>query len=203
MLEQKRNSTNKIYSIHEPQGIISVKATITNNMSLVLRHGLQWPGTAVSWWERFSKNIYDGHTLPDTRTQTTELVGQRPPVAIGDRGYRGKRTIDGTTIEIPKNAGKRATTYQKEKARKGFRRRAGIEPLIGPLKSDYRLMRNYLKGSLGDSINRMLAATACNRKIAHVLNWRWSAVSFPQLSARNKSHANFRLIRLFCYETYL
>jgi transposase, IS5 family len=41
MLEQKRNSTNKIYSIHEPQGIISVKATITNNMSLVLRHGLQ------------------------------------------------------------------------------------------------------------------------------------------------------------------
>ncbi|MGM0382089.1 MAG: transposase [Thermodesulfobacteriota bacterium] len=83
---------------------------------------------------------------------------------IGDRGYRGKNTIDGTTIEIPKNPGKRATTDQKQKARKRFRRRAGIEPIIGHLKSDFRLMRNYLKGSLGDSINLMPAATAFNLK---------------------------------------
>ena len=45
-----------------------------------------------------------------------------------------------------------------------FRRRAGIEPIIGHLKSDYRLLRNYLKGNVGDSINLMLAAAAYNFK---------------------------------------
>jgi len=35
---------------------------------------------------------------------------------------------------------------------------------LGHLKSDYRLMRNYLKDSLGDSINLMLAAAAFNLK---------------------------------------
>jgi len=104
------------------------------------------------------------NTLPGTLTQTTELVGSRPSVAICERGYRGKSSIDDTTIVIPNNPGKRASAYEKHKARKRFRRRAGIEPIIGHLKSDYRLMRNYLKGSLGDSINLMLAATAFNFK---------------------------------------
>ncbi|MFC1864127.1 transposase [Thermodesulfobacteriota bacterium] len=48
----------------------------------------------------FSKNTYDGHTLPDTLKQTKELVGLRPKVAISDRGYRGTSTIDGTTVVI-------------------------------------------------------------------------------------------------------
>ena len=34
----------------------------------------------------------------------------------------------------------------------------GIEAIIGYLKSDFRLRRNFLKGSVGDSINLMLAA---------------------------------------------
>jgi len=134
-------------------------------MSLAPRYRLEWPQTAASLWSgSFSTNIYDGHTLPATLTQTTELVGSRQTVAICDRGYRGTSYIDGTTIEIPKNPGKRATIYQKQKARKRFRRRAGIETIIGHLKSDYRLMRNYLKGSLRDSINLMLAAAAFNFK---------------------------------------
>lgn len=48
--------------------------------------------------------------------------------------------------------------------RKRFRRRAGIEPIIGHLKSDFRLARNFLKGSIGDSINLMLAAATFNFK---------------------------------------
>jgi len=63
---------------------------------------------------------------------------------------------------IPKPPGKRTTPYQKQKARKRFRRRAGIEPVIGHLKTDYRLARNFLKGSIGDSLNLMLAAAAFN-----------------------------------------
>ena len=51
-----------------------------------------------------------------------------------------------------------------EKARKKFCKRAGIEPVIGHLKSDHRMMRNDLKGTLGDAINTMMAAAAYNMR---------------------------------------
>ena len=44
------------------------------------------------------------------------------------------------------------------------RRRAAIEPIIGHLKSDFRLSRNYLSGVVGDSINVILSACAWNLK---------------------------------------
>ena len=112
----------------------------------------------------FPNNIYDGHTLPEALRQSKELVGRRAKVAICDRGYRGKQIVDGTTIEIPKKPRKQASAYEKRKARKRFRKRAGIEPIIGHLKSDFRLLRNFLKGNVGDSINLMLAAAAFNFK---------------------------------------
>lgn len=166
ILGQTKKSKNKIYSIHEPQVYCISKGkehkkyefgakgsiVVTKNSGIIVG--------AVS----FSKNIFDGHTLPEVLKQSEELVGQRAKVAICDRGYRGKSEIDGTKIEIPKNPGKRASAYEKRRSRKRFRRRAGIEPIIGHLKSDYRLLRNYLKGSEGDSINLMLAAAAFNFK---------------------------------------
>lgn len=47
---------------------------------------------------------------------------------------------------------------------KVFRKRAGVEPAIGHLKSDDRMMRNYLKYSLGDVINTIMAAVAYNMR---------------------------------------
>ena len=48
--------------------------------------------------------------------------------------------------------------------REKFKRRAAIEPIIGHLKSDHRMQRNYLKGFIGDEINLLLAASAFNLK---------------------------------------
>jgi IS5 family transposase len=42
------------------------------------------------------------------------------------------------------------------------KRRAAIEPIIGHLKSDFRLSRNLLKGQVGDEINVLMAASAWN-----------------------------------------
>lgn len=42
--------------------------------------------------------------------------------------------------------------------------RKGIELVIGHLKEDYRLCRNYYKGIVGDEINVMLAAAGFNFK---------------------------------------
>ncbi len=166
ILNQKKKSKNKIYSIHEPQvyciskGKDHKKYEFGSKASIVMTKNSGIIVGAVS----FSKNIYDGHTLPEALKQNEELVGKRAKVAICDRGYRGKRIVDGTQIEIPKKPLKRASPYEKRKARRRFRRRAGIEPVIGHLKSDFRLLRNYLKGSVGDSINLMLAAAAYNFK---------------------------------------
>ena len=166
ILNQKKNSTHKIYSIHEPQvyciskGKDHKKYEFGSKASIVMTKNSGVIVGAVS----FSQNTYDGHTLPEALMQSADLVGRRAKVAICDRGYRGKSSIDGTKIEIPKKPKKRASAYEKRKARKRFRRRAGIEPIIGHLKSDYRLLRNYLKGSVGDSINLMLAAAAYNFK---------------------------------------
>jgi IS5 family transposase len=81
---------------------------------------------------------------------------------VVDRGYRGRNEVNGTEIILPKKPLKRDNRYQRDKKRKQCRRRAAIEPIIGHLKSDYRLSRNFLKGIAGDEINLLLAATAWN-----------------------------------------
>jgi len=45
-----------------------------------------------------------------------------------------------------------------------FRRRVAIEPIIGHVKSDYKMKINYLKGFIGDEMNLLLAASAFNMK---------------------------------------
>jgi len=69
-----------------------------------------------------------------------------------------------TQISIPGTVLKRDTKKQLEEKRIKFRRRAAIEPVIGHLKSDHRMARNYLKGFKGDEINLLLAASAFNLK---------------------------------------
>lgn len=63
---------------------------------------------------------------------------------------------------IPKPPRKNASKEDIDQARYRFKRRAGIEPVIGHLKSDYRLGRNFLKGMVGEKINVLIAAAAWN-----------------------------------------
>ncbi len=65
---------------------------------------------------------------------------------------------------MPDKPGKHRTPYEKQKLRKGFKRRAAIEPKISHLKQDHRLGRNFYSGIKGDNINVMLAAAAMNFK---------------------------------------
>ena len=83
-------------------------------------------------------------------------------ILAGDRGYRGKKQSGRTMIEIPGTPKATDSPYQKRKKHRRFCKRAGIEPVIGHLKSDNRLGRNFYKGLFGDSINVMLAAAAFN-----------------------------------------
>ncbi len=71
------------------------------------------------------------------------------------------------------------TTYRQQKLKKAFKRRAAIEPVIGHLKSDHRLSRNFYHKIFGNNINVMLSAAAFNFK--KMMNkWKSSFMPFFQ-----------------------
>ncbi len=113
-------------------------------------------------------NIHDSKTLQAVLGNATS--NRQTPIAeaIGDRGYRGTKEVlinnHTTIISIPGTVLKKDTKKEKDIKREKFKRRAAIEPIIGHLKSDYRMARNYLKGFIGDEINLLLAASAFNLK---------------------------------------
>lgn len=102
------------------------------------------------------------------RLRKSEGFIPKLPSVTEDTG--GKSRIDDTRILIPSRPKKSDTAYQRRKARMKFRRRASIEPVIGHIKHDHRMDRNYLKGAIGDAINLLMAATAFNfRKLIRAI----------------------------------
>ena len=167
ILSQKKSDNNKIYSVHEPdvqcisKGKEHKKYEFGNKVSIIYTQT-----TGVIIGAMGFRNPYDGHTVEPALEQAERLLGKRTiKTLIGDRGYKGKRQINETTIEIPKPfSNKKQSQYQQNKLKKQFRRRAAIEPINGHLKTDHRLNRNFYKGITGDNINVMLAAAAFNFK---------------------------------------
>ena len=106
-------------------------------------------------------------------------MDRRPTKAIVDRGYRGRKWVEGTEILVPGRAPRGQTRSQRNRMVQRFRRRAAIEPVISHLKFDFRLLRCFLKGHVGDSINLLMAASAWNlrkwmREVFLCLGWIWN-----------------------------
>lgn len=97
-----------------------------------------------------------------------------------DRGYKGKTKIGDTNIHIPKPFSNKLSQYQQRKRRKGHQRRAAIEPIIGHLKQDHRLSRNFYKGDFGDAINVILAAAFNVKRMMNIYK-KWFAHIFHQI----------------------
>lgn len=187
VLSQTIKSKNKIYSLHEPEvyciakGKAHKKYEYGCKASVVLT---QKRGIIVGAMT-FQTNVYDGHTLDQVLNQTKTLTGKFPKNAWVDRGYKGKKIVGQTTINMPKPPLKKDSEYQKRKKRKHFRKRAAIEPIIGHLKQDHRVLRNYLKGQTGDAINFMMAATGFNfRKLMKKLKKSISSLFFNLIKNR-------------------
>jgi IS5 family transposase len=164
VLAQERHTPNKIYSLHEPhvkciaKGKDAKQYEFGNKSSIVKTRTSGIILGAIA----FRDNLFDGDTLPAQLEQVERLAGYRPRIAIADRGYRGRPQVDDKKIVTSKPLPKSATKYQRHKTRKMFRSRAGIEPVIGHIKHDHRMLRNFLKGVEGDKINTILAAAAFN-----------------------------------------
>ena len=107
-------------------------------------------------------NPYDGHTLQACLDQAERVSGVKPKEAYTDRGYRGHGcTADSLKIWIA--GAKRGVTAAIERK---LKRRNAVEPVIGHMKSDGRLARNFLRGIDGDAMNALLCGAGHNmRKI--------------------------------------
>ena len=88
------------------------------------------------------------------------MTGSVIEEAFVDRGYRGHGETQ-TTVYV--SGQKRGIKTQRLK--RSLKRREAIEPVIGHLKSDGLLGRNYLKGALGDQMNVMLSGAGHNLRL--------------------------------------
>ena len=164
VLKQVREDKNKIYSLHEPDVQCIAKGKehkpyeFGNKSSIALTTGTGIIVGALA----FKENVYDGNTLPAQLRQVKRMLGRYPDFVISDRGYRGRKKFCHTNIVTPGKLPASSTPYERRKKRQRCRSRAAVEPIIGHVKKDHGMLRNYLKGTLGDSMNTMLSAAAFN-----------------------------------------
>jgi len=164
VLTQTRGSKNKVYSIHQPQvsciakGKEHKKYEFGNKVSIVKTRK---SGIIIGIMS-FCGNPFDGDTLAPQLDQVRRITGHKPQTGIVDRGYRGRKQVNDTEIICPGKPTKSDNKYQRQKIRQRFRARAGIEPVIGHVKHDHRMLRNYLLDQTGDSMNSILAAAGFN-----------------------------------------
>ena len=194
VLLQEKHTKNKIYSLHETDAYAVNKGKDHKGYEYGTKASLVTAKNSgiIVGVSAHSKNEHDSKTLHLALENTVSNIGTKVKEAIGDRGYRGKKsiTIDehSINISIPGNQLKRDTQKQVQEKKEKFRRRASIEPIIGHLKSDHRMQRNYLKGFIGDEMNLLLAATAFNLK-------KWMRLYFFALYSKD-----FTII-LLCMES--
>ena len=108
------------------------------------------------------EHVHDSKTLAPALAHANAHRQTPIAMAVVDRGYRGAKQYVTEDVLLPNKPLKRDTQYQKQRKRRLCQKRAGIEPIIGHLKHDYRLCRNWLKGSEGDKFNLLMAACAWN-----------------------------------------
>lgn len=169
LLHQPPKGADKIYALHEPEVdcISKGKARVRYEFGCKVSVATTLDEGFVVGMRSFAGNPYDGHTLKEALEQVAILADQRPDLAVVDRGYRGHGE---TQTRVLISGTRRGLT---PKLIADLRRRSAIEAEIGHMKTDGRLSRCPLKGTIGDALFAALCACGHNiRKIlAHLRSW--------------------------------
>ena len=170
--KQQPKDKNKLYAMHAPEVECIGKGKarqpyefgVKASIAVTHRRGL------IVGARTFPGNPYDGHILSAQLEQTNILledVGRGPKQVVVDLGYRGV-DADNPGVEILHRGRFKSMTNQQ---RRWLKRRQAIEPAIGHLKSDHRMNRCWLAGSLGDALHAVLCAAGYN------LRWLLRAIA--------------------------
>ena len=172
MEQRQRQRGRKIYSLHAHEvecigkgkshapyefGVkVSVATTLKRSRGgQFALHAMALPG-----------NPYDGHTLATVLPDMEATLGNEISRVLADAGYRGHNAPESHKFRVFTAGQKRRMTPA---IKREMRRRSAVEPVIGHLKSEHRMGRNYLAGEQGDAINAVLAAAGYNFSL--LLNW--------------------------------
>jgi IS5 family transposase len=180
---QQRHDKNKVYSVHAAGVECIAKGKAHKRYEFGVKVGVVSTSkeSFVVGMKSFPGNPYDGHTLAASLEQTHKLTGVALKEAYVDRGYRGHGFSGAVKVWIAGT--KRGVTAA---IKKKLKRRNAVEPVIGHMKNDGRLRRNFLKGVAGDAINALLCGAGHNlRKILRQLALLCArfGISFNQLLA--------------------
>src|SRR6266705_5191251 len=168
--QDHRQRGPKVYSLHAPEVECIGKGKARAPYEFGCKVSIVTPVTApkggqfVLHAKALHGNPYDGHTLGPVIADLEKLTGVAVRRIHGDKGYRGHNHPDRFKVWITGQVRRVTKAIRRE-----MRRRAAIEPVIGHLKGDHRMGRNYLKGRDGDRINAVLAAAGYNFSL--LLRW--------------------------------
>jgi transposase, IS5 family len=162
----------KVYSLHAPEVECIGKGKAHRpyefgvKVSVATTHRHAKGGQFAIHAKALPGNPYDGHTLASVIPDIEALVGNTIRRAFTDKGYRGHNAPPDYKFRVLIAGQKRRVT---PKIKREMRRRSAVEPVIGHLKSEHRMGRNYLWHRQGDAINAVLAAAGYNFRL--LIRW--------------------------------
>jgi transposase, IS5 family len=172
MTQKPRDPARKVYSLHAPEvecigkgkAHMPYEFGVKVSIATTLKHarGGQFALHAAA----LPGNPYDGHTLKTVIPDMQALIGNDIKRILADAGYRGHNAPDTHQFRVFTQGQKRGVT---DTVKKLMKRRAAVEPVIGHIKNEHRMARNYLAHTTGDAVNAVLAAAGYNFRL--LLNW--------------------------------
>ena len=186
LMRQQPKDKGKLYALHAPEVECISKGKAHNPYEFGVKSDIavtHQSGLVVGAMT-FPGNSFDGHTLHEQIEQVNilfEAHGVTVKEAVVDLGYRGVDAANPGVL-IKHRGWIRSMS---EKDRQQLKRRQAVEPVIGHLKADHRMARCWLKGSIGDAINSVLAAAGFNlrwlmRAVVRLFFW---LANFPVLGS--------------------
>src|SRR6266498_2861284 len=178
--QQQRQRGPKVYSLHAPEVECIGKGKAHRpyefgvKVSVATTIGHAKGGQFVTHVKSLPGNPYDGHTLATVIPDMEALIGNTIARILADRGYRGHNAPPDHKLRVFISGQKRGVT---PKIKRELRRRSAVEPVIGHLKAEHRMGRNYLWFRRGDAANAVLAAAGYNfRRLI-----RWLSILLRQI----------------------
>ncbi len=161
--QKQRQRGPKLYSWHAPEveciGKGKARAPYEFGCKVSIATPVTKPkgGQFVLHAQALHGNPYDGHTLGPVIAEMEKLTGVEVRRIHLDKGYRGHNYPNKFRVWISGQVRRVTKSIRRE-----MRRRAAVEPVIGHVKAEHRMDRNYLKGRDGDRANAVLAAAGYN-----------------------------------------
>lgn len=196
LYEQRRDAKGKLYALHAPEVECIAKGKartpyefgVKVSVAVTAREGI------VVGMRSMPGNPYDGHTVDSALEQVQVLTETTPAIVLADRGYKGVTPACGARLILSH------TRKLPSRLKRLLKRRQVVEPMIGHMKADGLLARNWLKGEMGDALHAVLCGAGHNLRmiLAHLrvlfvalVHWLITSMAIaPAIRSRLISPAN-------------